>query len=89
MTQEQLSAKQQLRASTPKNFVIFWDGKVMPTHHMGAINSKGGIYLSAFIPELGRCIEHRSNDNHGYKGFSFGDDKCLPSEIRNRLEYKY
>lgn len=89
MTQEQLATKEKLRASTSNNYVIFWDGEEMPTYKMGAINSNGGIYLGAFIPELGKAIEHRSNDNHGYKGFSFGDDKCLPAEIRNRLEYKY
>ena len=78
-----------LRNSTTANFIIFWDGVEVPTTKGGAINSKGGILLNAFIPELGRNIEHRSNENHGWKGFSFGDDNPLPTEIRARLEYKY
>lgn len=81
--------KDQLRASTPNNFVIFWDGQEMPTIKGGAINSKGGILLTAYIPELGKHIEHRSNSNHGYKGFSFGDEKALSTAVRARLEYKY
>jgi hypothetical protein len=79
----------EIRNSTPNNNVIFWDGKELPTRKSGAINSKGGILLEALIPELNQWVEHRSNDNHGYKGFSFGDDKRLPSQIRSRLEYKY
>lgn len=88
MTTSNFSA-QDLRNSTTSNFAIFWDGVEMPTRKGGAINSKGGILLTAFIPELGKNIEHRSNNNYGWKGFSFGDDKPLPSEIRSRLEYKY
>lgn len=80
---------QELRNSTNSNFVIFWDGVEIPTKKSGAINSKGGLLLTAFISELGKHVEHRSNGNHGWKGFSFGDDKPLPSEIRSRLEYKY
>jgi hypothetical protein len=84
-----MKTTQELRNSTTSNFDIFWDGVEMPTTKGGAINSKGGVLLTAFIPELGKHVEHRSNNNHGWKGFSFGDGKPLPSEIRSRLEYKY
>jgi len=88
MKNEKLSV-QELRNSTEANFVIFWNGIELPTRKSGAINAKGGILLTAFVPELNATIEHRSNNNHGYKGFSFGDDKRLKSEIRQQLEYKY
>lgn len=79
-----------LRNSTNSEFVIFFDGREYPTTKVGAINSKGGIVLTAFITELGFFVEHRSNGNHGYKGFSKGFDKNdIPMNIKNRLEYKY
>lgn len=88
----------EIRNSTISEFVIFWDGKELPTTKSGNINSKGGLLLTAFVPELNQWIEHRSNGEHGRKGFSYGstvevmdtqDHAALPSTIRTRLEYKY
>lgn len=81
---------QDLRNSTPSEYVIFFDGQELPTTKGGAINSKGGIVLTALVPALGFRVEHRSNDAHGYKGWSKGNDKNdLSMEIKSRLEYKY
>lgn len=82
---------QELRESTASNNVIFFDGKELDTKKSGGMNSAGGLVLSAYLPEFGRTIQHRSNDNYGRKGFTFQDasDKFLSTEIRNRLEYKY
>lgn len=88
----------EIRNSTTRGYVIFWDSKELPTRKSGAINSKGGILLTAFVPELNATIEHRSNGNHGRKGFSYSPTGAemdtqklplLPREIRDRLEYKY
>ncbi len=80
----------ELRNSTTKNYVIFLDEFELVTKKAGAINSAGGIVLTAFVPEIG-LIQHRSNDSYGRKGFSLFDTpfKSLPNELRNRLEYKY
>lgn len=81
---------EEVRNTTISEYVIFWKGKEIPTSKGGAINSKGGIVLRAFVTELGYSIEHRSNGNHGYKGWSTGNDKNdLSVEIKSCLEYKY
>lgn len=77
---------------------ILWDGEELVTTKSGSFNSKGGVLLTAFIPELNTWIEHRSNGEHGRKGFSYGatnevfdtqDHPALPSHIRQRLSVKY
>jgi hypothetical protein len=88
---------QELRNSTLSEYVIFFEGKELKTKKGGAINSSNGIVLTAQLP-TGEWVKWRSNDNYGKKGFSFDteitkakDDSrinAIPSELRNKLEYK-
>lgn len=88
---------QEVRNSTTSEYAIFFEGKELKTSKSGAINSNGGIVLSAQLP-TGEWIKWRSNDNYGKKGFSFDkpifaakdDNKInfIPSELRSKLEYK-
>lgn len=81
--------KEEIRNSTSENYIIFWDENPLKTTKGGAINSKGGIVLTAWVEELKELIYHRSNDSHGRKGFTINDNnKVCPPEIRKRLEYK-
>jgi hypothetical protein len=88
---------QEVRNSTNSQFAIFFEGKELTTSKSGAINSNGGIVLTAQLP-TGEFIKWRSNDKYGKKGFSFdrpivsakNDSKLnsISSDLRSKLEYK-
>lgn len=83
------AAIEELRNTTQGNFIIFLDGKPLETKKSGSINSKGSLVLTAYNTEIGMIV-HRSNGNHGKKGFSIDDnDKMCPLELRPRLTYKH
>ncbi len=76
---------QDLRNSTSSEYVIFFEGKILNTIKSGAINSNGGIVLTAQLPS-GERVKWRSNDMYGKKGFT--SVNRIPSELRSKLEYK-
>ena len=87
---------QEVRNSTESQFAIFYLGKELTTTKTGGINSMGGIVLESILP-TGESIRWRSNDVYGRKGFAYNrviisanqDDKNrLPSDLREKLEYK-
>lgn len=88
---------QDVRNSTDSKFAIFYEGKELKITKSGAINSAGGVVLTAQLP-TGEWVKWRSNDNYGKKGFSFDepithaeDDKrvnAIPSSLMEKLEYK-
>jgi hypothetical protein len=88
-----MKTQEELRNGTTSNYVIFFGETELPTSKSGAINSKGGLVLTATLP-TGERIEHRSNDVYGVKGFSInGVKKALVElkrpELKGMLNFKY
>lgn len=88
-----LKSTDELRNGTVSNYVIFFGNTELKTTKKGAINSKGGIILTAVLP-TGETIEHRSSDAYGPKGFSIDGIKMAlvvlkRPEFKGMFNYKY